>query len=111
MKLKELEKLFYEEKTDILEWLGTCHCCKKEVLVEAVNSPEGITILGGAVYRNEVGDFLKCDACYSLDPVLRNFQPVQNYSRVVGYMRPVSDWNAGKQEEFKMRKTYNTPTF
>ena len=28
------------------------------------------------------------------------------YSRIVGYMRPVSTWNAGKQEEFKDRVTY-----
>lgn len=29
------------------------------------------------------------------------------YSRVVGYYRPVSNWNAGKQEEFKHRKEFN----
>lgn len=29
------------------------------------------------------------------------------YSRVVGYLRPVQNWNLGKQEEFKERKTYN----
>jgi ribonucleoside-triphosphate reductase len=28
------------------------------------------------------------------------------YSRVVGYLRPVKQWNKGKQEEFQMRKTY-----
>ena len=28
------------------------------------------------------------------------------YSRVVGYFRPVSQWNKGKQEEFKDRKEY-----
>ncbi|MDR3307126.1 MAG: anaerobic ribonucleoside-triphosphate reductase [Endomicrobium sp.] len=28
------------------------------------------------------------------------------YSRVVGYLRPVSLWNEGKKEEFKIRKTY-----
>lgn len=28
------------------------------------------------------------------------------YSRVCGYFRPVSDWNKGKQEEFKERKPY-----
>lgn len=28
------------------------------------------------------------------------------YSRVVGYLRPVSQWNKGKREEFKLRKTY-----
>ena len=30
------------------------------------------------------------------------------YSRVVGYLRPVKQWNNGKQIEFCMRKTYNT---
>ena len=28
------------------------------------------------------------------------------YSRVVGYMRPISQWNKGKQQEFKDRKTF-----
>ena len=31
------------------------------------------------------------------------------YSRVVGYLRPVSQWNEGKAEEFKMRKTFKIP--
>lgn len=26
------------------------------------------------------------------------------YSRVVGYLRPVQNWNKGKREEFAMRK-------
>ena len=29
------------------------------------------------------------------------------YSRVVGYLSPVSSWNNGKKEEFKQRKTYD----
>ena len=36
-------------------------------------------------------------------------QPCEVYSRVVGYLSPVSQWNEGKQEEFKQRKTYNIP--
>ena len=28
------------------------------------------------------------------------------YSRVVGYLRPVDQWNEGKQQEFVKRKTY-----
>ncbi|MDR2426876.1 MAG: anaerobic ribonucleoside-triphosphate reductase [Endomicrobium sp.] len=28
------------------------------------------------------------------------------YSRVVGYLRPVTLWNEGKKEEFKIRKHY-----
>jgi ribonucleoside-triphosphate reductase len=31
------------------------------------------------------------------------------YSRVVGYLRPVSQWNESKQNEFKMRKNYQLP--
>jgi len=32
------------------------------------------------------------------------------YSRVVGYLRPVNQWNDGKQTEFCMRKTYKPKT-
>ena len=32
------------------------------------------------------------------------------YSRVVGYFRPVSQWNAGKQEEFRERLDYKILT-
>lgn len=34
-------------------------------------------------------------------------QRCEVYSRVVGYLRPVSQWNEGKQEEFNDRKEYN----
>ncbi len=30
--------------------------------------------------------------------------PVEVFSRVVGYYRPVSQWNKGKREEFNNRK-------
>ncbi len=36
--------------------------------------------------------------------------PVEVYSRVVGYFRPVNQWNKGKQEEFKERKEYKLQT-
>lgn len=29
------------------------------------------------------------------------------YSRIVGYLRPVQQWNFGKKEEFKERKVFN----
>lgn len=37
--------------------------------------------------------------------------PVEVYSRVVGYFRPVNQWNKGKQEEFRERKTYDVSQF
>ena len=30
------------------------------------------------------------------------------YSRVVGYYRPVQDWNEGKREEFRERRYLST---
>lgn len=34
-------------------------------------------------------------------------KPTEIYSRITGYYRPVSNWNAGKTQEFKDRETYN----
>jgi hypothetical protein len=35
--------------------------------------------------------------------------PCEVYSRIVGYLRPVRDWNRGKQQEFSERKMYDLP--
>ncbi|MBR9681573.1 MAG: hypothetical protein GOV00_02105 [Candidatus Altiarchaeota archaeon] len=32
------------------------------------------------------------------------------FSRVVGYIRPVNQWNDGKQEEFRQRRTFEKTT-
>lgn len=33
-------------------------------------------------------------------------KPTEVWSRIVGYYRPVQNWNRGKQEEYRQRKTY-----
>ena len=33
--------------------------------------------------------------------------PVEVYSRVVGYFRPVNQWNKGKQEEYYARNEFD----
>lgn len=51
----------------------------------------------------------------SKDGYLKGEQPIcpkcgektEIYSRVVGYLRPIVQWNEGKQEEYKNRKVYN----
>jgi len=43
------------------------------------------------------GEHATCDKCDS---------DTEIYSRVVGYLRPVHQWNDGKQAEFCMRKTF-----
>jgi hypothetical protein len=35
--------------------------------------------------------------------------PCEVYSRVVGYLRPVQNWNRGKQQEFSERRPFRLP--
>lgn len=44
------------------------------------------------------GEKIKCEQCG---------QKTEVYSRIVGYYRPVSQWNDGKQEEYKDRLEYD----
>ena len=44
------------------------------------------------------GEQTKCPTCGEYTEI---------YSRVVGYLRPVSQWNAGKQAEFALRSRYH----
>ena len=44
------------------------------------------------------GEHPKCTVCGN---------PAEVYSRVVGFLRPVSNWNDGKQAEFEMREHYD----
>lgn len=35
--------------------------------------------------------------------------PCEVYSRIVGYLRPVQNWNEGKRQEFEERRTFTIP--
>jgi anaerobic ribonucleoside-triphosphate reductase len=58
------------------------------------------------LYQVVSEDFIKCKECYKKDPVLKNFKKAEVYSRVVGYIRPVEQWNNGKQAEYGDRKEF-----
>ena len=45
------------------------------------------------------GEHFTCPKC-------REEQPCEVYSRVVGYLRPVQQWNKGKKAEYAKRKEY-----
>jgi ribonucleoside-triphosphate reductase len=40
----------------------------------------------------------------------RQLQRCEVYSRIVGYLRPVQNWNVAKKQEWKDRVTYVNPT-
>ena len=45
------------------------------------------------------GEYFECPKCTIK-------QPCEVYTRIVGYLRPVQQWNLGKKEEFRWRREY-----
>ncbi len=108
MTIERLHDLFDENlEKDALIWKGSCHDCQCDVEVTAGLEADGIHIIGGSIYEPEKNKFfMKCDDCFKKDSVLRNYQACEVYSRVVGYLRPVGQWNNGKAAEYQDRKTF-----
>jgi ribonucleoside-triphosphate reductase len=73
-----------------------CHDCDQELKNNEKYMPYAV---GGET-------LVKCESCYKKDSILRNFQKTEVYSRVVGYIRPVEQWNKGKREEYNDRKEF-----
>jgi len=86
------------------EQIYRCRDCGKEIAIA------GEELIGGKVlvYQddNQKISIVKCDQCYQKNPSLTNYKKTEVYSRIVGYLRPVSQWNKGKQEEFSQRKEF-----
>ncbi len=114
MKIKDLNLMFEILKSNHITFDGKCHDCRASVSVNIDRDPDGkVTVDGGAIYWVQTGPspddkdfFLKCDKCFKKNPELRNYMPCEVYSRVVGYLRPVNQWNEGKRQEFKARKKF-----
>ena len=68
----------------------------------------GLTRIPGAKYQAGDRYYYKCPECFKKDQSLSDFQECEVYSRIVGYLRPVTQWNEGKREEFKNRKTFKS---
>jgi hypothetical protein len=109
MTIERLHQLFDENvQQNALAFEGNCHDCGQPVRVEVSLKPEGFQIKGGAVFEPEPQCFFtKCDTCFKAKPQLTNFKKCEVYSRIVGYYRPLNQWNEGKRAEFDDRQAYN----
>ena len=108
MKIEELEK---ELEGGNKIYKGVCHDCGEHVDVMAKRDENGTIIIeGGALFQIRQKEktllFYKCDTCFKKDKTLRNFKKTEVYSRVVGYLRPISGWNKGKLAEYAIRKEF-----
>lgn len=66
-----------------------------------------MTQLSNGIYEDESGNLVDVSGKVLVPREKRVKTEV--YSRVVGYMRPVSSWNRGKRQEFKDRKVFVPP--
>ena len=109
MRIEDLKKDI--EKGDMI-FRGNCHDCDIPVEVTATLREDGAIVIdgNGSVYKVKEGAdskyFFKCEECFKGEPILRNFRDCLVYSRVVGYLRPVSGWNKGKLAEWDVRKEF-----
>jgi len=85
---------------------------------ERINDAEGLKHLIRTICTQYRLPYFTITPTFSICPgcgYLPGEQPVcehcgsecEVYSRVVGYLRPVKQWNKGKKEEFRERKTYS----
>ena len=81
-----------------------CHDCQAEIKIEGEEIKKGVML----AYENggEKINVFKCQDCFGKSKELKNYQSCEVYSRIVGYLRPVQQWNVGKKQEFKERKEY-----
>lgn len=84
--------------------LAKCHDCGKEIKIENKELKNGVLLLYKENDKNI--EIFKCNECFKKNPALTNYKKCEVYSRVVGYLRPVQQWNAGKIQEFGERKEY-----
>lgn len=81
-----------------------CYDCGKGLKVENKE------IIGGKMlFYDDSGEKIKvfkCSSCFSKNPGLNSFRKCEVYSRVVGYLRPVGQWNMGKKMEYEDRKEF-----
>ena len=114
MRTEKLKELLEEKGCDELVFQGKCHDCGSSVdVIASIDEKGNVLVEGGAVYDvkppsiREDNIFVKCCTCFEKDSVLSKYRPCEVYARVVGYLRPLKQWNAGKQAEWKARKTYD----
>ena len=103
------KQVFNTEKAamDVLsgEEKACCFDCDCELFLENEEIKNG-SLLAYDDDEEEIFVF-KCNDCFSKNKGLENYKECEVYSRIVGYLRPVKQWNDGKKREYEERKEYN----
>lgn len=112
-KVQMLELMSQYPDIPIFEFEGRCLDCQCPVTVTVVRVhdysfaeyAETFEVYGGAVHGSPDNFKLKCELCFSDDQHFGGKCEV--YSRVVGYLSSMKQWNKGRLAEFNSRKMMN----
>ena len=110
--MKFIKNLLKESKVKCIELKGKCQNCEKAVSVVIWEEGFEIEGNGGIIVGkawNGMPEF-KCSECLERDCGMISPQRTEVFSRVSGYLRPVSHWNPGKKAEFSIRTNFNFKT-
>jgi hypothetical protein len=105
--MKYIDELFREAEAPCLKLIGKCQKCKCEVDLTVWRKPFDIEGNGGIVKGVDEMPEFKCSECLEKDKGMISPQRTEVFSRVVGYLRPVSNYNPGKTAEREMRTNFN----
>jgi ribonucleoside-triphosphate reductase len=112
------DDLFYElDRQDPLQTRYTGGTVFHAFLGEALPDPETVKILVRKVFQRYRLPYLTLSPTFSIcnnhgyisgeaTQCPRCGAETEVYARVVGYMRPVSQWNKGKQAEYRQRRNF-----
>jgi len=89
---------------NLIKYKNYCHDCKKEIKIENKQIKNGVLL--NYEDNGEKFTVFKCNECFQKNPRLTNFRKCEVYSRIVGYLRPIQQWNIGKIQEFNERREY-----
>lgn len=81
-----------------------CRDCGKKIEIEDDKIKNGVLLKYDDA--GNIIEIFKCGECYKRNPALTNFRKCEVYSRIVGYLRPVQQWNIGKKQEYQERKEF-----
>ena len=81
-----------------------CFDCGCDITVEGDEIKNG-SLLSYNDGQEDIFVF-KCESCFQENEGIADYKECEVYTRIVGYLRPVKQYNPGKQQEYVERKEY-----
>ena len=91
-----------------LEKACVCYDCGEKLITDENKEILNGKLVAYMVKKEKIFVF-KCNPCFEKNLPF-HFQETECWSRVVGYLRPVQQFNPGKLQEFKERVSFSIKT-